>query len=522
MCARVQRCSIITHGPRTRELRNKWSFAYLAKASGAGRDFTIRVSAAGANRFLYAAGMQHRNAFGSFYHVKEFETKTMLASVREFAHLAAQWETRVPWLDASVMSGAAALLPESRRKAAAQSLTSSGAHARDEGVGVLGSNGGVASAARGGLGATRSQQVRARGESGSAPTCLPRVGDGPLRQDMEEGVDWALMRSMLRAHGFGSVERVRLCCGVRNSLRPCHYETEEGFVLQVRGRQRVLLFPPAAAFDGLYTYPAAHAYDKHAMVDLEAPDEVRFRKAGLLCNGVVAILEPGDLLYVPAYWHRHVQLLESENACLLVSVGTGHRTRAEGAERVSAARAAEERVEALEGQAASKAFLERVAAGDEASHFDTRSVRGVQRIQLATQVRDEVDAQCGRGAWATVLPQIVEGRLERTPWLDSSITNPLLIADKVRVARATEAPRTCSPACTTHARDHRPIETQTDTPLRDMHRALKSMPQPYYVPDTRTEEQLRFPELYAHSATGKVERPEETPKAEFGDHGPDF
>ena len=166
---------------------------------------------------------------------------------------------------------------------------------------------------------------------------------------------------------------------------------------------------------------------------------------------------------------------------------------------MSAARAAEERVEALEGQAASKAFLERVAAGDEASHFDTRSVRGVQRIQLATQVRDEVDAQCGRGAWATMLPQIVEGRLERTPWLDSSITNPLLIADKVRVARATEAPRTCSRACTTHARDHRPIETQTDTPLRDMHRALKSMPQPYYVPDTRTEEQLRFPELYAHS-----------------------
>ena len=70
-------------------------------------------------------------------------------------------------------------------------------------------------------------------------------------------------------------------------------------------------------------------------------------------------------------------------------------------------------------------------------------------------MRDELDSQCGRGAWARVLPRIVEGRLERTPWLDASIENPLLLADR-----------------------------------------------PFFVPDTRTEEQILFPELYRHAETG--------------------
>jgi len=47
-------------------------------------------------------------------------------------------------------------------------------------------------------------------------------------------------------------------------------------------------------------------------------------------------------------------------------------------------------------------------------------------------------------------------RLEKTPWLDASITNPLLIADKA-----------------------------------------------YYEKDTRDEIQIRFPELFSHLKDGR-------------------
>lgn len=432
----LARSRLISSGVRTRQLRGKWSWSYLASAGGDAGDFAVRVSDGARNRFVYAAGMERRNQFGSFYYVKEFETKAMRASLREFCQMAASWKQRLPHLDATVMLGGAALARERRAAAAA-----------DAGADVdAGDNEAQPSRDT----STQQQQVRWK-----PPVASPRVGGGPLRADLEEGVDWAAMSQLLAAAGFGGVERVRLCCGVHNSLRPCRYEEEETFLLQVHGRQRVLLFPPAASFDGLYPYPAHHPYDKHAMVDLEQIDEVRFPKAGSLASGTVAILEPGDVLYVPAFWWAHAQLLERENAWLHVTTGTGARVRAPGAEELHASRMVEERVVELEGQQASKAFLEMVAVASEAHHVDMGTVRGVQQIQLATQVRDELDSQCGRGAWARVLPRIVEGRLERTPWLDASIENPLLLADR-----------------------------------------------PFFVPDTRTEEQILFPELYRHAETG--------------------
>eukprot|EP00958_Prasinococcus_capsulatus_P013655 scaffold1411_cov396-Prasinococcus_capsulatus_cf.AAC.13 len=91
-------------------------------------------------------------------------------------------------------------------------------------------------------------------------------------------------------------------------------------------------------------------------------------------------------------------------------------------------------------------------------------------------IRDEVEQQLGRGrlrefitqmvsrrqeGWALasrtgISASVVDARLERTPWLDASITNPLLLADKA-----------------------------------------------YYVADTRDEVQRRFPELFSHLRDGR-------------------
>lgn len=59
---------------------------------------------------------------------------------------------------------------------------------------------------------------------------------------------------------------------------------------QVSGRQRVFLFSPKNAFEGLYPFPVHHPYDKYSMVDLEKVDSDMWpmsRKVGKLQNDVI-------------------------------------------------------------------------------------------------------------------------------------------------------------------------------------------------------------------------------------------
>jgi hypothetical protein len=70
---------------------------------------------------------------------------------------------------------------------------------------------------------------------------------------------------------------------------------------QVTGRRRVLLISPSQAFRGGYPFPVHHPYDTYCMPDLEAPNPGMWPEvAGL--HGRVAILQPGEVLYIPAYW----------------------------------------------------------------------------------------------------------------------------------------------------------------------------------------------------------------------------
>lgn len=70
---------------------------------------------------------------------------------------------------------------------------------------------------------------------------------------------------------------------------------------QLVGRRRVLLLDPSQSFQGIYPYPLHHPYDTYAMPDFEAPDTAMW-PAFPDVRGTVAILEPGDLLFVPQYW----------------------------------------------------------------------------------------------------------------------------------------------------------------------------------------------------------------------------
>ena len=84
-------------------------------------------------------------------------------------------------------------------------------------------------------------------------------------------------------------------------MRACRPAGTPGEAAQVAGRRRVLLLPPTLAFTGMYPFPVAHPYDRYAMPDLERPNAAAWPAlAG--ARGSVALLRPGDLLFVPAFW----------------------------------------------------------------------------------------------------------------------------------------------------------------------------------------------------------------------------
>ena len=71
-----------------------------------------------------------------------------------------------------------------------------------------------------------------------------------------------------------------------------------------------MLFSPDD-FRALYPFPVHHPCDRQSRVDLYHPDLERFPRFAE-AKPVHAVLEPGELLYIPQYWWHHIENLSSE------------------------------------------------------------------------------------------------------------------------------------------------------------------------------------------------------------------
>jgi Cupin-like domain len=101
---------------------------------------------------------------------------------------------------------------------------------------------------------------------------------------------------------------INLWFGTANNVTPLHYDQSNNFFAQVYGRKRVTLFDPLQT-EFLYPYPMSSTMNHLSFVDIENPDLIRYpeyRKA----QPMECILEPGELLYLPAYWWHQVRSLD--------------------------------------------------------------------------------------------------------------------------------------------------------------------------------------------------------------------
>lgn len=106
----------------------------------------------------------------------------------------------------------------------------------------------------------------------------------------------------------------RAWMGNRIKVAP-HYDLMENVGIVVAGRRRFTLFPPDE-LKNLYVGPfeLTPAGTPVSLVDVHNPDLDRFpRYADALKRAQVAVLEPGDAIYIPFHWWHGVNSLEPVN-----------------------------------------------------------------------------------------------------------------------------------------------------------------------------------------------------------------
>lgn len=95
-----------------------------------------------------------------------------------------------------------------------------------------------------------------------------------------------------------------------------HFDPVHNLACAVAGRRRFIVFPPdqlANLYLGPFELTPAGAVI--SLASLEEPDFERFpRLRAALDTAMVAVLEPGDALFLPHYWFHHVTALGAFNA----------------------------------------------------------------------------------------------------------------------------------------------------------------------------------------------------------------
>ncbi|KAM4608418.1 tRNA wybutosine-synthesizing protein 5 [Polymixia lowei] len=98
---------------------------------------------------------------------------------------------------------------------------------------------------------------------------------------------------------FSSVFRIS-SCGLQLWT---HYDVMDNLLAQVTGRKRVVLYNPQ---DALHLYLSG---DKSEVLDIDSPDLERFPEF-VKAQRFECVLEPGDLLFIPALWFHNTVALQ--------------------------------------------------------------------------------------------------------------------------------------------------------------------------------------------------------------------
>lgn len=97
---------------------------------------------------------------------------------------------------------------------------------------------------------------------------------------------------------------VRFWLGPGNNFTPLHYDPNNNFLAQLRGRKQVMLCPPRE-ISRVYPFPFRYAANHFSQVNVLSPDLGQF-PSWAHADRAVFELGPGDMLFLPVYWWHAV------------------------------------------------------------------------------------------------------------------------------------------------------------------------------------------------------------------------
>lgn len=105
-----------------------------------------------------------------------------------------------------------------------------------------------------------------------------------------------------------------LWIGTGGNISPLHYDMSENFLCQLRGRKRVLLFEPKQT-SLLYPFPAHSKIPHMSQLNIDQIDSDKFPKFQK-AKYIDCMLEPGEMLFIPAFWWHQVYSLDQLNIAI--------------------------------------------------------------------------------------------------------------------------------------------------------------------------------------------------------------
>lgn len=421
---------------------------FAASGSGDERAWRVMLSSSAEkkrNRFFPlerangASLKESRNELGAPYRVRRPETSLTRLTARDFAQCASAWRERGAYFEDEIAAIADERFPNGDHPKPVDGGDGLGKTVLDaidwetlhddiavpQRFGALravvlsaGTRGSIlplrvplASGIRGGASTTAKEKTFSRNVFSNAP-----VADGVSSLDPKPS------RVVPDTHGLEvsqfDIDAEHEATEASNDARDdSGFETVE---IQLLGRRRVTLVSPDQTYRGVYPFPIAHPLDGRSAVDWSDVDYARFPNAANV-RGAVAILEPGDGLFVPEAFWRHEHGLSAAHAHATVrfarsdsglgrfvssgsddvsSAPRGYRvpkSLAVGRPRTAAAsvffvgRAVEQMVSRSEGDRDARHWLEVCARHEESAWVDLGSVAGCRRVDLFRRVRQAVD-----------------------------------------------------------------------------------------------------------------------------------
>ena len=129
-----------------------------------------------------------------------------------------------------------------------------------------------------------------------APKCCQDPHTGALSSNIHIAGS-AGQGAQLQPAGLPIAQIPRVFVSPAGAISPLHYDTATSFLAQIKGRKRLIFYPPED-LPSLYMHSRWSILRRRSKVDPANPNLAKYPKFKKL-GGLQAVLEPGDILWFP-------------------------------------------------------------------------------------------------------------------------------------------------------------------------------------------------------------------------------